>query len=137
MSGTDNRRKKLISGENPKRNLQGRSAITITICNSDDAPESHTGEYKLHKLQERINYILYMDDIKLFAKNKKELETLTQAVRIYSDDIRMKFGIFYAKCAMLMMKCGKRQVTEGTHQENIRTLGEKETYKYFGILEVR
>ena len=29
---------------------------------------------------------MYMDDIKLFAKNEKELETLIQAVRIYSDD---------------------------------------------------
>ena len=30
---------------------------------------------------------MYMDDIKPFAKNEKELETLTQAVRIYSQDI--------------------------------------------------
>ena len=27
---------------------------------------------------------MYMDDIKLFAKNEKELETLIQAVRIYN-----------------------------------------------------
>ena len=27
---------------------------------------------------------MYMDDIKLFAKNEKELETLIHAVRIYS-----------------------------------------------------
>ena len=34
---------------------------------------------------------MYKDDIKLFAKNKKELETLIPAVRIYSQD--MEFGI--------------------------------------------
>ena len=34
-----------------------------------------------------------MDDIKLFAKNEKEMDTLIQAVSIYSDDIRMEFGI--------------------------------------------
>ena len=34
-----------------------------------------------------------MDDIKLFAKNKKELETLIQTMRIYSQDIIMEFGI--------------------------------------------
>ena len=34
-----------------------------------------------------------MDDIKLFANNEKELETLTQAMRIYSEDVEMKFGI--------------------------------------------
>ena len=35
---------------------------------------------------------MYMDDIKLFAKNEKELETLINAVRIYSQDIGMEFG---------------------------------------------
>ena len=35
---------------------------------------------------------MYKDDIKLFAKNEKELETLIQEVRIYSEDIAMKFG---------------------------------------------
>ena len=79
---------------------------------------------------------MHMDDIKLFAKTEKELETLIQAVRIYSQDIGMEFGI--EKCAMLIMKCGKRHMTEGIellNQEKIRTLGEKETYTYLGILE--
>ena len=31
-----------------------------------------------------------MDDIKLCAKNEKELETLIQAVRIYNQDTRME-----------------------------------------------
>ena len=37
------------------------------------------------------NHLMYMDDIKLYAKNEKELETLTKAVRIYSQDREMKF----------------------------------------------
>ena len=41
-----------------------------------------TGEYKLHKSQKKINHLMYMNDIKLFAKNEKEMETLIQAVRI-------------------------------------------------------
>ena len=52
-----------------------------------------TARYKLSKSQEMINHLLYMDDIKLFAKNEKELETLIQAVRIGSQDIEMEFGI--------------------------------------------
>ena len=36
---------------------------------------------------------MYMDDINQFAKNEKELETLILAVRIFSDDIKMGFGI--------------------------------------------
>ena len=77
-----------------------------------------------------------MDDIKLFAKNEKELETLIQTVRIYSQHIEMEFGI--EKCAMLVIKSSKRHMTEGVelpNQEKLRTLGEKETYKYLGMLE--
>ena len=79
---------------------------------------------------------MYMDDIKLFAKNKKELENIIHAVRKYSQDIGMEFGI--EKCAMLVLNSGKRHQTYGMelpNQDKIRTLGEKETYKYLGILE--
>ena len=77
-----------------------------------------------------------MDDIKLFAKIEKELVTLIHAVRIYRQDVRMEFGI--EKCAMLVMKSGKRHLTDGMelpNQDKIRTLAENETYKYLGILE--
>ena len=79
---------------------------------------------------------MYMDDIKLFAKNEKELETLIHTVRIYSQDIGMEFS--KEKCALLVMKSGKRQLTDGIelpNQDKIRTLAENETYKYLGILE--
>ena len=48
----------------------------------------------------------------------------------------MKFGI--GKCAMLVMKSGKRHMTDGMELPNhdeIRTLRENETCKYLGILE--
>ena len=92
--------------------------------------------YKLSRYQERINHLMYKDDIKLFAKNEKELKTLIHAVRIYSQDIRMEFGI--DKCTMLVMKSGKRHMTDGIELPNhdkSRTFEENETYKYLGILE--
>ena len=92
--------------------------------------------YKLSRSHEKINHLMYMDGIKLFAKNEKELETLIHAIRIYSQDIGMEFGI--EKCAMLVMKSGKRYMTDGMELPNhdkIRTLGEKETYKYLRILK--
>ena len=79
---------------------------------------------------------MYMEDVKLFAKNEEKLETPKQTVRIYSDDKRMEYGI--EKCAMLIMKSGKRQKTEGrelSNEEKVRTFGEKEHYKYLGKLE--
>ena len=36
---------------------------------------------------------MYMDDIKLFPKNEKELEAQKMAVRIYSEDIGMEYGM--------------------------------------------
>ena len=41
---------------------------------------------------------MYIDDINLFAKNEKELETLIQAVRKYIQDIGMEFGKKNAPC---------------------------------------
>ena len=61
---------------------------------------------------------------------------MIQAIRIYSHDIGMEFGI--EKCTMLIMKSWKRKTTKGIEQPNkerIRTLGEKENNKYLGILE--
>ena len=48
---------------------------------------------QIPKLQEKINYLMYMDDIKLFAKNERQLKTQIKVVRIYTKDIGMKFGI--------------------------------------------
>ena len=79
---------------------------------------------------------MYMGDIKLFAKNEKELETLIHAVKIYCQDTEIEFGI--EKCAQLVMKSGIRHLTDGmelSNQDKIRTLGENETYKYLGIIE--
>ena len=79
---------------------------------------------------------IYMDGIKLFTINEKEQETLIHAVRIYSQNIGMEFRI--EKCAMLVIKSGKRHLTDAVdlpNQNKIRTLGEKKMYKYLGILE--
>ena len=94
-----------------------------------------SGGYNLHKSEEKNQPPKYIDDI-LFAKNEKDLEKLIQAERIFNEDTVMAFSI--EKCAILIMKSGKQQMTEGIelpNQEKIRTLGEKETYKYLGILK--
>ena len=75
-----------------------------------------------------------MDNIK--QKNEKELETLMQTIRIYSQDIGMEVDI--EKCAMLIMRSEKRQIVEGIelpNKEGIRTLRKKKNYKYLEIVE--
>ena len=79
---------------------------------------------------------MYMEDIKLFDKSEKLIETIIQAVRICCQDIGVAFG--KEKFTMLTMNSGKRHLTdrrEWANQEKIRTLGEKETYKFLGIME--
>ena len=95
-----------------------------------------TAGYKLSRSQQKVNHLMDMDDIKLFAKYEKELETLKHTIRIYSRDIGMEFGV--EKCAMLVMISGKRQLIDGMelpNQGEIKTLAENETYKYLGMLE--
>ena len=46
-----------------------------------------------------------MDDLKLYFKSKKALDSLIQTVKIFSEDIWMEFWI--DKCAMLVIEKGK------------------------------
>ena len=66
-----------------------------------------TGGDKFTKSQENINSLMYMKVISLFAK--KELETDTNNKNIQPG---YKNGIGLKKCAMLIMKSGKRQIKE-------------------------
>ena len=64
--------------------------------------------------------------MKIFAKNKKRIIILIQTIRIYNQDVGMDFE--NENCAILIMKKGKPETTEGIelpNQENIKELGEK------------
>ena len=92
-----------------------------------------TARYKLSRSQEKIIHLIYIDDIKLFAKKDKEFETLRYAVRIYSQKINMEFGIEI--CAILLTKNGKRHLTDKMElpsQDKIRTLEGNVRNKYLG-----
>ena len=45
----------------------------IAMMLLNDIPRKCTAGYKLSKLQEKINHLMYMDDIKLFAKKLKRI----------------------------------------------------------------
>ena len=67
--------------------------------------------YEFAKNRENMNHLLYMDDLKLYAKSEKELDSLIQTVRAFSKDVGMQFGI--EKCSTLVMKRGKRVKSDG------------------------
>ena len=39
----------------------------------------------------KVNHLLFMDDLKLFAKSKNQIDPLVQTVHIFSEDICMQF----------------------------------------------
>ena len=47
---------------------------------------------------ETLNHILFMDDLKIFAKSDSEVDGLVSTVQILSNDIGMEFGIKKVWC---------------------------------------
>ena len=67
-----------------------------------------------------------MDDLKLYSRNEKGLDSLFQTIRLFSEGIGMEFGI---------KKCTIEFSIELPDDKVIKSLQECEYYKYFGILE--
>ena len=76
-----------------------------------------------------------MDDLKLYSRNEKRLDSLVKTVCVFSEDTGMEFGI--EKCTTLVMAKGKIVKTVGIESDGkvIKSLQEGETYKYLGILQ--
>ena len=77
-----------------------------------------------------------MDDLKLYSKNEKVLDSLIQTVRVFSQDIRMEFGI--DKCATIVLKRGKLVKSDGIKLpdgKEMKSLNEGDGYKYLGVTE--
>ena len=85
---------------------------------------------------EKINHLMYKDDLKLYAKSDRGLESLVNTVRVFGQDVGMDFGV--TKCAKLVDKRGKFsdanaiQLPDG---REIKNLERGESYKYLGVLE--
>ena len=86
---------------------------------------------------EKLNHVLFMDDLKLFGKNENQVNSLVSTVQVFSDDIKMEFGV--KKCGILIMHRGAVAKTKTTgivlpSGETIKHIDE-DGYKYLGILE--
>ena len=61
--------------------------------------------YGFSESKVKINRLLFMDDLKLYSRNEKGLDSLVQTVGVFSEDIGTEFGI--EKCGMLVMEKGE------------------------------
>ena len=87
--------------------------------------------YEFSESKEKINHLLFMDDLKLYRRSEKALNSLVQAVHVFSEDTGMEFGI--EKCGILVMEKGKivKQVDIVLPDGKvIKSLQEGESYKY-------
>jgi len=90
--------------------------------------------YLMEKEQPLISHLMYMDDIKLYAKNVEGMKSMANTLKTISEDIGMEFGL--DKCAKMSIKHGK--VIEGGHLplfdgKAIRELDVEQGYKYLWI----
>jgi len=77
-----------------------------------------------------------MDNLKLYARNNNQLETLLHTVKQYSNDIRMDFGL--DKCAKATFIKGKLISSNNIKLDKdvtIKDLDQDDFYKYLGVKE--
>ena len=60
---------------------------------------------------QKLNHLLFTDDLKVYAKSETELDSLIQTVMISSDDFGMVFVL--ERCVVIVLKRGKVVRTEG------------------------
>ena len=58
--------------------------------------------YQLGHEHNLVNHLLCLDDLKLYGRNQWEIQPLVATVKMFSDDICMKFGL--DKCASLSIR---------------------------------
>ena len=91
--------------------------------------------YQLEKNGAKVKQLFFMDDLKLYGKNGKEIDSLIKTVWQCREDIKMEFGIL--KCAAVSLQSGKKR-WEGIQLPNGEEIGEAGAggYKYLGVLEL-
>ncbi|CAK1581395.1 unnamed protein product [Parnassius mnemosyne] len=90
--------------------------------------------FQLRRRGTKVTYLLYVDDLKLFASSRSHLMELLNVTCDFSNSIRMELGT--DKCAVLQVAWGRVANSEGIGLSmpiNIKTLSEAETHRYLGM----
>ena len=104
--------------------------LTFTNTLRDTAPGHHFASNR-----QKVNHLLFMDELNLYASNEKSLEVLIETVHVFSNGIGMEYGV--EKCAVLTMKKGNMANSDGMALLNKTTferLKEGDNYKYLEVM---
>eukprot|EP00957_Ditylum_brightwellii_P104613 7971333-Ditylum_brightwellii.AAC.1 len=81
----------------------------------------------------KISHLLYICDLKLYARNEEELRRALQIVEDFSDDINMTFGL--DKCTILLIVNGKYSTTNIYPKIPKLDNDNNKGYRYLGVME--
>ena len=118
-NGIDGRRKFSL-GENPRRYIP-RVALSPLLFVIAMMPLTHilrefTDECEVTKSQEKINHLMYKDVHQTVCQKGKRIGDPITNCENYNEDIGMEYSI--EECTMLIMRSGKRHMTEGVELRN-------------------
>ena len=88
------------------------------------------------KQEKKVNHLLYMDDLKTFAKNDNVQTGILNTVKKFSDDINMDFGL--EKCVKATFIKGKLTTWQNVQLDintTIKDLEPGEAYKHLEMDE--
>ena len=94
------------------------------------------GDTLSKSIQLKITQLMFIDDIKLFTANEREIYPALKGVKLCSKDLNMSLG--NDKCAVMTVKRGEmhhNQALQLDHTTTIRTVQEDQPYKFLGTKE--
>jgi len=93
----------------------------------------HCGDQEM----QRLNHLLYVDDIKLHAATNNQLQELLRLTRTFSRDIKMLFGI--EKCKTLGIAKGKLEMRNFTTEDDdtMEPMNEDDMYRYLSHMQAK
>ena len=92
--------------------------------------------YQLENNEAKVIHLFFMDDLKLYGKKEKEIDSLIKTLWQCSKDTKMEFGM--SKCTVVSLQKGRKRRWEGIQLPNGEEIGGAGAgrYKYLGILEL-
>ena len=92
--------------------------------------------YEWGRKEFELNNLLFMDDLKFFAKSVDQIDSLVQTILTFSEDFGMEFGL--KKRGVVILKKGKLVKFDGIHYLSKKKMKEVEEngYTYLGLPEL-
>ena len=93
--------------------------------------------YTGNQEMQRLNHLLYMDDIKLYAATNSHLQEILRLTQTVSREIKMVFGI--EKCKTLCIAKGKLEIRNFTTEDDdtMEAMNEDDMYRYLGHMQAK